>query len=287
MQKIDEIYKNLLLDICNNGVESEDKRLFHCTQPPSQIKMKAINGACFQIDLQKDGFPLISLRKINIKAFIAETIWFLTGDNKTESFLKKHTKIWEDFTESDGTVTSYGHRWRKHFGRDQVTGVLQMLQIDSSSRHGVIVTWDAATDSLSNGIKRANVPCQIALAVNIMDNKLNLHSIWRAEDMILGFPYDIAGNALLAHILAAHLNIEVGSYTHYIANAHIYQSHYHIADTLLERQSNQEKIALTGNSNWFERGSNGDDDLVNEIVDIFKKQYVNFGEPIDNIKIVI
>jgi thymidylate synthase len=62
---------------------------------------------------------LLTLRKIPIKIFVAEQMWFLMGENDPNIFLKKFTSIWDDFTEEDGTVkAAYGYRWRKYFGRD-------------------------------------------------------------------------------------------------------------------------------------------------------------------------
>jgi len=287
MNKIDILYQNALKQIMNQGLENDDKRLFHRDKLQNKSKTKALPGMLFEIDLEKDGLPILSLRKIPVKLFVAESIWFLVGHNKTEPFFKKYSKIWESFTEEDGTVTSYGYRWRKHFGRDQILGALEMLKKDPTSRHGVVITWDPATDSLLNGVKRLNVPCQIGFMLNIIDNKLNFHSIWRSVDMILGFPHDIAGNSILAHIFAAYLGVKVEKYFHYIANAHIYNIHYDIAEELINRKTKQGKIKLKAESEWFDRASNGDHDLVSEIMEIINSQYTNYGDPIKGIKIVV
>lgn len=287
MQKVDVLYKRALKEIIKNGYESDDKRLFHKTQPGNKSQTKSVNGLLFKFDLKRDGFPLISLRKIPIQIFVAETIWFLNGDNKTEPFLKNYTKIWEAFKEEDGTVTSYGYRWRKHFGRDQIKGALEMLREDPSSRHGVVVTWDPASDSLSNGVKRRNVPCQMGFMLNIINKRLNFHSIWRSVDMMLGFPYDIAGNALLAYIFASYLGIEVGDYSHYIVNAHIYDIHYEVAKALVKREANQAMIKFNAEENWFERASNGDDNLVGGIANILEAQYTGYEAPVIRMEIVV
>ncbi|HEX9804903.1 MAG TPA: thymidylate synthase [Candidatus Dojkabacteria bacterium] len=287
MHKIDILYKKALQDILEKGSEEEDKRLFHKEQTTNESKTKAIAGYTFQFDMEEDGFPLISLRKLPVRLFVAETIWFLTGSNKVEGFLDQYTKIWDFFKEDDGTVTGYGNRWRKHFDRDQVIGVLEMLKKDPTSRHGVVMTWDPSSDSLSNGIKRKNVPCQVGFIVNITNGRLNFHSIWRSVDMILGFPSDVPGNALLAHIFAAYLGLKVGIYTNYIANAHIYNIHYEIAEELIARDNSQQKIEIEAKEDWFVRGSKGDHSLVKEITSIIKPQYKDAGEPMKGIKIVV
>ncbi len=151
MTKFDQIYQNLVRDIMTNGITELSQRQNHQT--------KAIPGAHFSIDIEKDGFPLLTLRKIPIKMFVAEQIWFISGSRKPEDFLRDNTKIWDDFTNPNDVVTvAYGYRWRKHFGRDQLGKLIELLTKDPSSRHGVIVTWDPASDGLG-GMNKKNVPC--------------------------------------------------------------------------------------------------------------------------------
>ena len=94
MNEIDAIYQNALKDIMENGIDSEDKRLFHKDQPVNKSATRALPGLSIKYDLSK-GFTLISLRKLPIKLFVAESIWFLLGDSTSEPFLSKYTKIWE------------------------------------------------------------------------------------------------------------------------------------------------------------------------------------------------
>jgi thymidylate synthase len=110
--KFDEIYQDLLRNITANGIAEVNHRTGHET--------KALPGVHFQVDLEKDGFPLLTLRKIPIPMFVAEQVWFITGARKPEIFLRQFTKIWDMFTNPGDVVTvAYGYRWRKHFGRDQ------------------------------------------------------------------------------------------------------------------------------------------------------------------------
>src|SRR3989344_6952493 len=141
MTKFDEIYQNLLRNIMENGITEISERTGHET--------KAVPGAHFSLDIDKDGFPLLTLRKIPIKMFVAEQIWFISGARKPEDFLRRFTKIWDDFTNPGDVVTvAYGYRWRKHFGRDQLKLLIELLEKEPSSRHGVIVAWDPAQDGL-------------------------------------------------------------------------------------------------------------------------------------------
>ena len=241
---------------------------------------KALPGVHFSVDLEKDGFPLLTLRKIPIPMFVAEQIWFITGARKPEIFLRQFTKIWDMFTNPGDVVTvAYGYRWRKHFGRDQLGLLIKLLKSDPSSRHGVIVTWDPAQDGLGGAVKK-NVPCPYTFTVNIIGGRLNLHNMVRSNDIVLGFPSDVAGFALLAHILAQKLGVRPGIYSHSISNAHVYDNHYFAAEEMMRRKNTHAKIALMLPKNAFDRAEKQDIKLVTEIVEHLTAQY----KPLEAIK---
>jgi thymidylate synthase len=278
MNKFDTIYKNLIKDILENGIEETNHRTGH--------KTKAIPGLTFSIDIENDGFPLLTLRKIPLKMFIAEQIWFISGGRKPEEFLRDFTKIWDEFTNPGDVVTvAYGYRWRKHFGRDQLGLLIKLLEKDPSSRHGVVITWDPAGDGLG-GANKKNVPCPYTFTVNIIGGKLNLHNIVRSNDTILGTPADVAGFALLQCMLAERLGVKPGIYTHSISNAHIYDIHYDTANEIISRNNEHTKIDLNIPKDAFARAEKRDKMLVEEIFSDIMKQYTPM-EAIKGIKIVL
>lgn len=278
MTKFDQIYQNILKDLLKNGEREFSER--------TGLECAVLPGVHFQIDPEKDGFPLLTLRKIPFKGMIAEQIWFLSGARKPADFLREYTRIWDAFTNPGDVVTvAYGYRWRKHFGRDQVAELIKLLKKESSSRQAVVVTWDPASDGLGT-IKKANVPCPYTFTVNIIAGRLHLHNIVRSNDMVLGFPFDVAGFCLLQYILAQKLGVKVGTYSHTISNAHIYENHYDGAHEIICRKNNHKKIALKLPARSFERAEKKDHKLVDEIFDTIDKQY-NPMKPIKGLKIAI
>lgn len=278
MAKFDEIYQSLLSDIMKNGVRESNKRTGHETA--------ALPGLTFSIDIDKEGFPLLALRKIPTKIFIAEQVWFASGARKPEDFLRDFTKIWDDFTNPGDVVTvAYGYRWRRHFGRDQLGLLVKLLENDPSSRHGVVVTWDPAGDGLG-GINKGNVPCPYSFTVNIIGGRLNMMNVVRSNDMILGFPHDVAGFALLQCMLAQRLGVKPGVYTHAIANAHVYDIHYDAADEMCQRKADSKPITLRLPKSSFVRAEAKDHELVTEINDAIVAQYMP-GEAIKGLRIVL
>ncbi|PID70391.1 hypothetical protein CSB37_01730 [bacterium DOLZORAL124_38_8] len=257
-------YQQILKNLVDHGFADHNERTGHtCYSLPGQT---------MQFDLAK-GFPLLSLRKIPMKVFIAEQIWFLSGEKKLD-WLQKFTKIWNDFAEEDNTLSSaYGFRWRHHFGRDQILGLVDLLQKDPTSRHGVVMMWDPADDGLANGTAKKNVPCPFTFTVQIMGGKLCLHLIIRSNDMMLGNPHDTAGFALLTYILAEKLGVPVGTLTVSISNAHIYDIHMEQAKIVCEREVTHEMIPFECPKNAFDRALALDDTLVTEIFSQLKSNY--------------
>ncbi len=278
MTKFDEIYQNILKQIIKDGIPEYSER--------TKLETKAIPGLHFSIDIEKDGFPLLTLRKIPIKMFVAEQIWFTSGARKPGIFLRDFTKIWDSFTNPNDVVTvAYGYRWRKHFGRDQLKLLIDLLQKEPSSRHAVVVTWDPAQDGLSL-VKKKNVPCPYTFTVNIIGGRLHLHNIVRSNDVVLGFPADVAGFAFLQCMLAQKLGVKPGIYSHSISNAHIYENHYDGAKEMIKRTNNHKKINLVLPKKTFDRAEKLDKKLAIEIVDQLSKEY-NPMEAIGGLKIAL
>jgi len=265
MATFDRLYQDILGQILKKGIREQSERTGHETA--------ALPGVHFSIDIEKDGFPLLTLRKIPIKMFVAEQIWFIAGTRKPADFLRDYTKIWDSFTNPADVVTvAYGYRWRKHFGRDQLGKLIDLLKKEPSSRHGVIITWDPASDGLSL-FKKKNVPCPYSFTVNIIGGRLHLHNIVRSNDMILGFPADVAGFALLQCILAQKLGVKVGVYSHSISNAHIYDNQYAAVKELLKRKTTHKPIRVNMPKNAFDRAEKKDRKLAAELVASFENQY--------------
>lgn len=265
MTKFDELYQGLLRRIMDEGVREVNARTGH--------EVCAVPGVHFSIDIEKEGFPMLTLRKIPVKMFVAEQIWFISGARKPADFLRNFTKIWDGFTNPADVVTvAYGYRWRKHFSRDQLGLLIQLLKKDPSSRHGVVVTWDPASDGLG-GTKKANVPCPYSFTVNIIGGRLHLHNMVRSNDMVLGFPADVAGFALLQVILAQKLGVGVGVYSHSISNAHVYDNQYEAVKEMLSRTNDHAPIRITLPKNTFDRAERKDIKLVEEIAAPIMEQY--------------
>ena len=270
MTPFDAQYQTAIRDILEHGIDQPN--------PWSGRTPRMLPGVTLRVDTE-ESFPLLTLRKIPLKLFIAEQLWFLQGSNDP-TWLRQFTPVWDSFREDDGMIkAAYGYRWRKHFGRNQIEMLMDHLAQNPSSRHGVIITWDPADDGLRADAKK-NLPCPYSFTVNIAGGRLHLHNIIRSNDMVLGCPHDAAGFALLQSILAERLGVRPGIYTHSISNAHIYDNHFNAAREIIARANEHLPIKLVVPPGSYDRAVNGDAALVQELFDQLKSQY----QPMDSIK---
>ena len=276
MTSFDIQYRQAIADIMDHGYEIPN--------PWSGRTTRMLPGVTLRVDVG-EAFPLLTLRKIPLKLFIAEQVWYLMGENKPD-WLRQYTKIWDDFLEGDGTVkAAYGYRWRHHFGRDQIEGLIAHLTQNPHSRHAVVITWDPSEDGLAVDSKK-NLPCPYTFTVNIAGGKLHFHNIVRSNDMILGCPHDVAGFALLQCILADRLGMEPGIYTHSISNAHIYDNHFDGAREIISRSHDHVPVHLAIPHGSYDRAVQGDTGLVDELFEQFRSQYQPLS-PIEGLKITV
>jgi len=282
MTEFDRKYIKLVKKIYTHGIVERDERTGH--------ESKKLFGEQLVFNLAKE-FPLLTLRKIPLKIFIAEQVWFISGSKRPDDFLQKFTKIWDDFTEKDGTVgAAYGYRWRKHFQRDQLFQLIEHLKQSPHSRQALVMMWDPADDGLYGtnliGTYKKNAPCPFGFAVNVIKNKFHMHLFIRSSDIILGAPHDIAGFALLQYILAAKLGYKPGKLVVALTNVHIWDNHFEQIENFISRTNSHLPIKFIANPDYFDRAEKKDETLVEEIFTQIKSQYHPLDK-IEGLKIVL
>ena len=280
MNDFDIQYKDLVNSILNTGVEEFNQRT------GKHVKILAGGYHAFHLDLNQ-GFPLLSLRDINIKNFIAEVLWFIAGSQDL-NLLREFSKAWNlfsDYDNPDKVSNAYGHMWRKYFGRDQLQLVIDELARDPSSRQCVVVGWNPAEDALGT-TKKPNVPCVPMFMVNIIDNKLNLTTVWRSEDVYFGLPHDVTGFALLQMIIAQKLNVGLGYLHHIINHAHIYDNQFENCEILVQRESQHPPIKFELPENVYDRSQVWNPELVQEMIEIISSQY-SPQEKLKHVKVAV
>lgn len=208
--------------------------LLHCPDELNErtgSKVKALPHQVISIPIERH-IPVVGSRQVYPKSAAAELAWALMGAQDI-TWLQKHTVMWDKFTNARNEIDcAYGWRWQTAFGRNQLLDAINALKADPSDRQIVIQTWDPSKDGLGNRWSK-NVPCPIGFMLNIINGKLNLSVQLRSSDIVVGLAYDSIFYALLLVAIANELNVGYGQYTIFLNHAHIYASHYGIAEQML------------------------------------------------------
>jgi thymidylate synthase len=187
----------------------------------------------YTVDLSK-GFPLLTTKKVNFKSMLHEVLWYLSGEDHIRN-LRKHTKIWDAWADSEGNLdTAYGRYWRRFPSArrdpntggyvveevDQIGSIIELLKTDPNSRRMVVTAWEPG-----NALSSKLPPCHYTFAFNVQGHRLNCHLTQRSGDIAIGIPFNLAAYALLTQILAQETDFEAGFFSHTIVDAHIYVNH--------------------------------------------------------------
>lgn len=183
----------------------------------------------------RDGFPLVTTKKLHLKSIVHELLWFLSGDTNVKYLQENGVSIWDEWADEQGDLGPvYGYQWRKFPGKngpvDQISKLLAAIEKTPDSRRLIVSAWNPADiDDM------ALPPCHTMWQVRIADGKLHLQLYQRSADMFLGVPFNIASYALLLHMLAHVTGYTPGDFVHSIGDAHIYSNHMEQVQTQLGR----------------------------------------------------
>ena len=162
-------------------------------------------------------------REANPFFHLFESLWMLGGRNDV-NFVKRYAA--NIATYSDDAVTfhsAYGHRWREHFGFDQIQLIVDELKRDPNSRRAVLSMWDARCDLNMKMGEMKDLPCNTAAYFDLRSGSLNMTVVNRSNDAIWGcYGANAVHFSVLLEYLANELGKPVGVYRQFSNNFHIY-----------------------------------------------------------------
>ena len=220
-------YLNLLYRILTEGTQKGDR---------TGTGTLSIFGHQMRFDL-RDGFPLLTTKKLHLKSIIYELLWFLRGDTNVHYLQEHGVRIWNEWADENGELGPvYGHQWRswpdyKGGTIDQIKNVVDMIKHNPDSRRMLVTAWNPAEVE-----DMALPPCHCLFQFYVADGRLSLQLYQRSADSFLGVPFNIASYALLLQMIAQVTGLEAGEFIHTTGDTHLYLNHLEQAKLQLTRE---------------------------------------------------
>ncbi|AGY41511.1 Thymidylate synthase [Mesoplasma florum W37] len=245
-------YLELVNEILKDGEKREDR-----TNTGTISKF----GVQKRYDL-REGFPLLTTKKVFYKAIFHEMLWFIKGDTNIKYLVENNVKIWNEWPYDNFKKSSefnnetlqefverlkndnefcnkwgdlgpvYGKQWRDFGGIDQFAKLINDIKKNPFSRRHIVSAWNPA--EVDNMLLP---PCHSFWQVYVSkDGWLDLQLYQRSGDVFLGVPFNIASYALLMELIAKECNLKVRYFVHTIGDAHIYLNHLEQINEQLKRK---------------------------------------------------
>ena len=219
-------YLDLLTRILDEGVVKDDR---------TGTGTRSVFGHQMRFDLS-EGFPLLTTKRLHTRSIFGELLWFLRGDTNIGWLHAHGITIWDEWADEHGDLGPvYGAQWRAWpapDGRqiDQLAGVIAQLRTNPDSRRHVVVAWNPAQVD-----EMALPPCHLMFQFYVANGRLSCQMYQRSADVFLGVPFNIASYALLTHMVAQVVGLEVGDFVHTFGDVHLYSNHLEQARLQLSR----------------------------------------------------
>jgi thymidylate synthase len=229
-------YLDLLANVLEHGERRTDR---------TGTGTVSMFGAQTRYDL-RDGFPLVTTKKVLFPAVVRELLWFLRGSTNINDDLTQHTPIWDAWADERGELGPiYGYQWRNWGGTgpvdagwaagsvtspdglgrrgiDQIQQAIDTIKKDPTSRRIIVSAWNVADIP-----KMRLPPCHafFQFYVEPEDRWLDCQLYQRSADLALGVPFNIASYALLTAMIAQECELRPRHFVHTLGDAHIYLNH--------------------------------------------------------------
>jgi thymidylate synthase len=220
-------YEDFMRHVFRHGVQKTDR---------TGTGTRSVFGHQMRFDL-REGFPLVTTKKVHFKSIALELLWFLRGDSNARWLQERGVTIWDEWASPEGELGPvYGVQWRSwptpdggHV--DQIAEVVKQLKANPDSRRIIVSAWNVADLP-----KMALAPCHAFFQFYVAEQRLSCQLYQRSADIFLGVPFNIASYALLTLMIAQVCDLQPGHFVHTFGDAHLYRNHFEQARLQLTRE---------------------------------------------------
>ena len=210
-------YEDLMRHVYDHGAEKHDR---------TGTGTRSVFGCQMRFSL-REGFPLVTTKKLHLRSIIHELLWFLRGESNVRYLHENHVTIWDEWADEHGELGPvYGVQWRSwptpdggHI--DQISSVLREIRASPESRRLIVSAWN-----VSDIPKMRLPPCHLLFQFYVADGRLSCQLYQRSCDIFLGVPFNIASYSLLTHMVAQQCDLDVGDFVWVGGDCHIYANHF-------------------------------------------------------------
>lgn len=158
---------------------------------------------------------------------LGEFLWYMSGSNSLDFINYYIPGVYESESENGVVHSGYGDRLFERFGVNQLETVIAKLKSSPTSRQAVIQIFSASD------FQYRSVPCTCTLQFLLRNDCLHLVVNMRSNDAYLGFPHDVFAFTMIQELLARSLDVDIGSYRHFVGSLHLYEKHRVLAEAYL------------------------------------------------------
>jgi thymidylate synthase len=253
-------YHELLKSILANGQAHQDR---------TGVGTISHFGYQTRFDL-RDGFPIVTTKKVPFRWVAEELLWFLSGDTDEANLRARGVDIWAEWADEQHTRRFnreagdlgpvYGYLWRsfggdypRRNGVDQIANLIGEIERNPNSRRLIVTGWDPR--------QADNVdlpPCHTLFQFKVEEpGILHCQLYQRSADAFLGVPFNISSYALLMHMVAHACDLRVGDFVYTLGDYHIYKNHVAQVEELLSREPYPLPTLVIGDEGNQLRGLSG------------------------------
>ncbi|MBZ9714798.1 thymidylate synthase [Deinococcus multiflagellatus] len=220
-------YLDLLQHVLDHGTVKTDR---------TGTGTRSVFGHQMRFDL-REGFPLVTTKKVHLKSVIYELLWFLRGESNVHWLQERGVSIWDEWADEEGELGPvYGVQWKSwptldggHI--DQIARVVEQIKSNPDSRRLIVSAWNVAQID-----QMALPPCHALFQFYVADGRLSCQLYQRSADVFLGVPFNIASYALLTLMVAQVCGLEPGEFIWTGGDVHLYSNHLEQARLQLSRE---------------------------------------------------
>lgn len=275
-------YLNLMQKVLDEGEERGDR---------TGTGTISLFGEKMEFDLRQ-GFPLLTTKKLHIKSIVHELLWFIRGDTNTKYLRDNGVTIWDEWSDEKGNLGPvYGEQWRgwyqftgtkmspygeiyvEHNHIDQLQNVIDSIKNNPYSRRHIVSAWNVGELD-----KMALPPCHMMFQFYCTtDGYLDLQLYQRSCDIFLGVPYNIASYSLLLSMVAKITGRKPRKFIWVGGDVHLYSNHIKQAKEQLKRPTYVHKLPTL----YLKYGLKNIDDFKYEHINIVDyKAYPHIKAPV-------